>query len=230
MAGIRKGTRNKQRRALAQCIIDAWSSLDDSGGTPRVSRKELYRRCSNIGIKLKEIGMELVTMRDAGLVVLDGDEVLCGEVPPNSSSVDDASAIPGSARRALRETSVTTLTTAAPTVGTTHGSSNSNGKKRMGDTGGLKRGLESVEGALGADRVTRSRSRTFDGGDDGNGEDPYSAGSAGAEGGPIVRRGRGSDWAAYLTREGQSARLEAWRKGCNDEEDNDMVREEDEDE
>ena len=75
MAGIRKGTRNKQRRALAQCIIDAWSSLDGSGGTPRVSRKELYRRCSNIGIKLKEIGMELVTMRDAGLVVLDGDEV-----------------------------------------------------------------------------------------------------------------------------------------------------------
>ena len=42
--------------------------------------------------------------------------------------------------------------------------------------------------------------------------------------------GRGSDWAAYLTREGQSARLEAWREGCNDEEDNDMVREEDEDE
>ena len=168
-------------------------------------------------------------MRDAGLVVLDGDEVLCGEVPPNSSSVDDASAIPGSTLRALRETSVTTPTTSA-TVGTTHGSSNSNGKKRMGDTGGLKRGLESVEGALGADRVTRSRGRTLDGGDDGNGEDQCSAGSAGAEGGPIVRRGRGSDWAAYLTREGQSARLEAWREGRNDEEDNDMVREEDEDE
>ena len=134
--------------------------------------------------------------------------------------------------RALRGTSVTTPTTAAPTVGATHSSNNSNGKKRMGDTGGLKRGLEAVEGALGADRVTRSRSRTLDGGDDGNGEDQYSAGSAGAEGGPIVRRGRGSDWAAYmyLTREGQSARLEAWREGCNDEEDHEMVREEDEDE
>ena len=69
MAGIRKGIRNKQRRALAQCIVDAWSSLDGIGGTSRVSRKELYRRCSNIGVKPKEIGMELVAMKDAGLVV-----------------------------------------------------------------------------------------------------------------------------------------------------------------
>ena len=147
--------------------------------------------------------MELVTMRDAGLVVLDGDEVVCGEAPPNASRVGDASAMPGSTLRALRGTSVTTPTTAAPTVGTTHSSNNSNGKKRMGDTGGLKRSLEAVESALGADRVTRSRSRTLDGGDEGKSEEQYREGSAGAEVGPIVRRSRGSDWAAYLTREGQ---------------------------
>ena len=47
----------------------------------------------------------------------------------------------------------------------------------------------------------------------------------------MVRSGRGSDWAAYLIREGQSARLEAWRKGHDAEEDyGEMVREEDEDE
>ena len=101
-----------------------------ASGTPRVSRKELCRRCSNIGVKPKEIGMELVTMRDAGLVVLDGDEVVCGEAPPNASRVGDASAMPVSMLRALRGTSVTTPTTTAPTVGTTHSSNNSNGKKR----------------------------------------------------------------------------------------------------
>ena len=46
----------------------------------------------------------MVAMRDAGLVVLDGDEVLCGEGPPNPSSVDDASAIPGTVSTGLRET------------------------------------------------------------------------------------------------------------------------------
>ena len=76
MTGVRKGVRHKQRRALAQCIIDAWSSLEDSGGAPRVSRRELYRRCFGIGVKPNEISMELVTMRDAGLVALEGDEVV----------------------------------------------------------------------------------------------------------------------------------------------------------
>ena len=46
----------------------------------------------------------------------------------------------------------------------------------------------------------------------------------------MVRSGRGSDWAAYLIREGQSARLEAWRKGHDSEEDYEMVQEEDEEE
>ena len=79
--------------------------------------------------------------------------------------------------------------------------------------------------------MTRSRSRTVGGGNDSDGVDQCSAGSAGAEGGPMVRSGRGSDWAAYLIREGQSARLEAWRKGHDAEEDyGEMVREEDEDE
>ena len=71
---------------------------------------------------------------------------------------------------------------------------------------------------------------TSGGGDNSNGVAQGSAGSAGAEGGPIVRSSRGSGWAAYLIREGQSARLEAWRKGHNDEEDHEMVREENEDE
>ena len=115
-------------------------------------------------------------------------------------------------------------------VDATHSSSNSDGKKRMDVTGGPKRGLEAVEGALGADRVTRSRGRTLGGGDEGRREEQNRVGPARAEFGPIVRHSRGSDWAAYLTREGQSSRLEAWRSGCNEEEDHEMVREEDEDE
>ena len=96
--------------------------------------------------------------------------------------------------------------------------------------GGPKRGLDTLVGTLGADRITRSRSRLIDGGDDSNGVAQGSAGSAGAEGGHIVRSSRGSGWAAYLIREGQSARLEAWRKGHDTEEDYEMGQEEDEDE
>ena len=66
--------------------------------------------------------------------------------------------------------------------------------------------------------------------DEGRREEQNRVGPAGAEFGPIVRHSRGSDWAAYLTREGQSSRLEAWRSGCNEEEDHEMVREEGEDE
>ena len=75
-----------------------------------------------------------------------------------------------------------------------------------------------------------SRSRTVGGGDNSNGVAQGRSGSAGAEGGHIVRSSRGSGWAAYLIREGQSARLEVWRKGHDSEEDYEMVQEEDEDE
>ena len=174
--------------------------------------------------------MELVTMEDAGLVVLDGDEVLCGEGPPNIASGDGSVAIPSSTLRGPRGTAITTPTTAAPTAGTTHGINNSSGKKRMEAAGGPKRGLESLVGTLGADRITRSRSRSIGGGDNSNGVAQGRSGSAGAEGGHIVRSSRGSGWAAYLIREGQSARLEAWRKGHDTEEDYEMEQEEDEDE
>ena len=174
--------------------------------------------------------MELVTMRDAGLVVLEGDEIVCGEAPPNAAIVGDASAMSSSTAGAARGTSATTPTAAAPTVGPTYSSGNSEGKKRMDVAGGHKRGLEAVEGALGADRVTRSRSRTLGCGDEGRCEERSRVGPAGAGFGPIVRHSRGSDWAAYLIRAGQSTRLEAWRSGGNEEEDHEMVREEGEDE
>ena len=82
-----------------------------------------------------------------------------------------------------------------------------------------------MEGTLGADRVTRSRSRTIGCGDEGRCEERSRVGPAGAGFGPIVRQRRGSDWAAYLIRDGQNARLEAWRSGGNEEEDQEMVRE-----
>ena len=61
--------------------------------------------------------------------------------------------------------------------------------------------------------------------DEGRCEERSGVGPAGAGFGPIVRQRRGSDWAAYLTRDGQTARLEAWRSGGNEEEDQEMVRE-----
>ena len=95
---------------------------------------------------------------------------------------------------------------------------------------GRKRGLETEEGVLGADRVTRSRSRTLSCGDVSRREERDGAGPAGVGSGAIVRHRRGSDWAAYLARDGQIARLEAWRSGGNMEEDHEMVGEEGEDE
>ena len=71
MTGVRKGARLRQRRALAQCIIEAWSSLGDGGGAPRVSRRELYRLGSGVAGTPKAISVELSTMRDSGLVVFD---------------------------------------------------------------------------------------------------------------------------------------------------------------
>ena len=103
---------------------------------PKVSRrKELYKRCVRIGMKTREVGMELVTMEDAGLVILDGDKVLCGEEPPNNASGDGSVAIPSSTLRGPHGTAITTPTTAAPTAGTTHGINNSSGKKRMDAAG-----------------------------------------------------------------------------------------------
>ena len=106
--------------------------------------------------------------------------------------------------------------------------SNSEGKKRMDYASGRKRGLETEEGVLGADRVTRSRSVTLSGGDVSRHEERDGAGTAEAGSGAIVRHRRGSDWAAYLARDGQIARLEAWRGGGNVEEDHEMVGEESE--
>ena len=71
---------------------------------------------------------------------------------------------------------------------------------------------------------------TLGGGDESRREEQGSVGPAGVGPGAIVRRRRGSDWAAYLTRDRQSARLEAWRSDGNAEEDHEMVEEEGEDE
>ena len=76
---------------------------------------------------------------------------------------------------------------------------------------GPKRGRESLDEVRGADRITRPRSMASGRGDNSDGLAQGSAGPAGAEGGPVVRSARSSDWAAYLIREGQNARLEAWR-------------------
>ena len=59
--------------------------MDGSGSIPKVSRKELYKRCVGIGMKTREVGVELVTMEDAGLVILDGDEVLILQVATAAS-------------------------------------------------------------------------------------------------------------------------------------------------
>ena len=123
-----------------------------------------------------------------------------------------------------------TPTMAVPTERAPYSRSNSEGKKRMDYASGRKRGLETEEGVLGADRVTRSRSRTLPGGDVSRREERDGTGTAEAGSGAIVRHRRSSDWAAYLARGGQIARLEAWRNGGNVEEDHEMVGEESEDE
>ena len=121
-----------------------------------------------------------------------------------------------------------TPTIAVPTERAPNSRSNAEGKKRMVDASGRKRGLE-MEGVVpGADRVTRSRSCAPTGGDVSGREERDGAGTAEAGSGPIVRHRRGSDWAAYLARSGQVASLEEWRNGGNVEEDHEMVGEESE--
>ena len=122
-----------------------------------------------------------------------------------------------------RRPAFTTPTVAVPTERAPNSRSNAEGKKRMVDASGRKRGLEMEGAVLGADRVTRSRSCAPTGGDVSGREERGDAGTAEAESGPVVRRRRSSDWAAYLARSGQTARLEAWRKGGNVEEDHEMV-------
>ena len=112
------------------------TSLDGSGSTPRVSRKELYKRCVGIGMKTREVGTELVTMESAGLVILEGDEVLCGEEPSGIARSDGGVAIPSRTLRGPQGTTITTPTTAASAAGTTHCINNSGGKKRVDNSGG----------------------------------------------------------------------------------------------
>ena len=106
---------------------------------------------------------------------------------------------------------VSRITTATSAAETTHCINNTGGTKGVDNAGGPKRGRGSLDEVRGADRITRSRSMASGRGDNSDGLAQGSAGPAGAEGGPVVRSARSSDWAAYLIREGQNARLEAWR-------------------
>ena len=87
-------------------------------------------------------------------------------------------------------------------------------------------GREPVTSALGADRVTRSSSRA--GGRDNGTVGRDSTDTDDEVGGQIVRRPRINDWAAYLIREGQNARLEAWLANHDTDEDQEMEQREDE--
>ena len=223
MTGVRKGARLRQRRALARCMIEAWSSLGDDGRAPRVSRKELYRRGSGVAGTSRAISAELTTMRDSGLVVFEGDDIVCGEAPIDAVRRSDDSSLLWGTSGVARRPAFATPTIAVPTERAPNSRSNAEGKKRMVDASGRKRGREMEGAVLGADRVTRSRSCAPTGGDVSGREERGDAGTAEAGSGPVVRRRRSSDWAAYLARSGQTARLEAWRKGGNVEEDHEMV-------
>ena len=121
-----------------------------------------------------------------------------------------------------RRPAFTTPTVAIPTGRAPDSRSNAEGKKRMVDVSGCKRGREIDGAVLGADRVTRSRSCEHTGGDVNEREERGDAGTAEAVSGPMVRRRRYSGWDAYLVRSGETELLEAWRKGGDVVEDHEM--------